>query len=233
MPDFDYTPLTELTELTATSANSRFTGAANTINNLPAEAVAPKCFQTAHLPSAVVERGTGVSHRWVLGSGTPTIHTYLLSDLGSGAWIDVNNNGSSGGGTSATLTFANPVALANGGPIAGILVMADVNMQFLGTTGGGSGGADYLANFRIAWRQGGGAWTGINRSERHVNDRALGHNQFVSVSLRTLILASDNATIDSVRLETGITDQQSAGAAIKTVLRQCQITALVIRSEKN
>ena len=228
MPDFDYTPLTELTELTATSANSRFTGAANTINNLPAEAVAPKCFQAAHLPSVVVEEGSGVSHQWVTGT-----HTYSEPTMTSGVFQVVSSNGHAGGGTTATLTFANPVALANGGPIAGILVMADINMQSLSVPIGGSN-ADILAGFRIAWQQGGGAWTGIARSERYISDRGVdSHSQHIDANIRTLIVASDNATIDAVRLEVCVVDQPGTQADITTVLRQCQITALVIRSEKN
>lgn len=233
MPDFDYTPLTELTELTATSANSRFTGAANTINNLPAEAVAPKCFQAAHLPSVVVEEGAGVSHRWVLGSGTPPIHTYSEPTMTSGVFQVVSSNGDAGGGTTATLTFANPVALANGGPIAGILVMADINMQSLSKGGGAN--TDAFAGFRIAWQQGGGSWTGIARSERYINDRGVdSHSQHIDANIRTLIVASDNATIDAVRLEVCVIDLDTAtGTHVSTVLRQCHITALVIRSEKN
>lgn len=239
MPDFDYTPLTELTELTATSANSRFTGATNTINNLPAEAVAPKCFQAAHLPSVVVEEGTGVSHRWVVGAGgPPATHSYTEASPG-GTWVVVNNNGSAGGGTSATLTFSSQVSLANAGPIAGILVMADINMTKLSSSASSNG--DAFVGFRIAYQaSGGGAWTGISRSERHLYDRGVDgvadHAQNLDANIRTLIAASDSSTVAAVRLEVQVfdfTNGSAPGKNVTAVLRQCQITALVIRSEKN
>ena len=229
MAILDYIPLTETTELTGTSVNSRFTDVAATINALPAEAVAPRCFGDVHLPSTVVEKGTGVTHQWVTGS-----HTYKETVLGSGVYAVVSSNGDAGGGTTATLTFSGTVTLANAGPIAGILVMADVNLQALSSTS--SANANILAGFRIAYTaNGGSSWTGITRTERHVSDRGIDgvadHAQHVDVSIRTLITVADNATIDGVRLETTVIDQLSAKTEILSTLRHCHITALVIRSE--
>lgn len=246
MPDFEYAPLTETTELTAASANNRFDGAEATINDLPAEAVAPKCFQAAHLPSVVVEEGTGVTHRWVVGAGSPTTHSYSQASPG-GTWYLVCNNGSAGGGTSATLTFSSSVSLANAGPIAGILVMADISVTkiSMGNTDGSAGGTSNGNSFvglRIAYQAtGGGSWTGIARSERHLYDRGVDgtgdHAQNLDANIRTLITASDSSTVTAVRLEAQVFERSGgsaiAGRTVTAVLRPCQITALVIRSEKN
>ena len=229
MPDFDYTPLTETTELTDTSIDGRFAGAVATIGDLPAESVAPECFGAVHLPSAVVESGP-TTHQWVTGT-----HTYLETDMGVG-WsnaLPINAGGGAGpSGANLTLTFASSHTLANAGPIAGILVMVDVNVQRVEGVGGAN--ALILADFRIAIND--GSWRGITKTERHINDRgidAANENQLVSLSIRTLITAADitGGAVSAVRAEIALRRQTATPGNITVILRQAHITALVLRSE--
>ena len=237
MADITYDPLTETTALNAASVNDRFTGVTAAVNALMAESVQQMCFNENHLPSMVVEQ----LHQWVGASG---VHNYRESVLGNGTYATINNSGDAGGGTELALTFTGSGhAIVNAGPIGGILVLVDINMQRVGVVGSGDAHSSE-ADFRLQVQYG-GSWYTLSRTERHVDVRnisraaALDSNQFVNVNMWTLITTADDGgsnNITGVRAQVAAQDRRQAEGGltvgdVQVTLHQCQITALVLRSE--
>jgi len=237
MADVTYDPLTETTALDAASVNDRFTGVTAAVNALMAESVQQMCFNENHLPSMVVQH----LHRWITGAPT---HSYQEAS----GWTTIDNNGDTGGlGSPAedlSLDFSAGHTLANAGPIGGILVLVDINLQRIsGAAATHTGADDAVADFRIQIEYN-SSWVTVDRTIRTVNARALGSdgvnlkNQFINVNLWTLITKADVATshpVTKVRVQ-AIAREDTGGALVTNVtatLYQCHITALVLRSEKS
>tara|TARA_R110002110_G_scaffold41295_4_gene131343 strand:+ start:476 stop:1165 length:690 start_codon:yes stop_codon:yes gene_type:complete len=229
MPDFEYTPLTETTALDASSMNVRFAAAAAAINDVTAEATGPNCFSEAHLPSAVVD---DIGHKWVLGTGGS--HTYTLAGTGS-SFRTINDAGTGVESNPLELTLSATHAIANAGPIGGILLMFDANVQRIrdGNTTSGLINADFRLQFYD------GSWRTLTHTERTINSRGLSgtdlENQFVSVAIRTLIRTSDvvGSGVSKVRAQVACRDQGTADGTSEVILTQTHLTAFVLRSKRS
>lgn len=233
---YDWTRLTESTAITANSLNDRFTNVRNELNALESLSVAPRSLHREHLPTTVRAKGRAEIISATNHTYTSTAAPYPGYGIGTG-WVVVNTNGGGGGGTALSITFAQPVNLADTDLYGGILVMANVHMITMTEGGGTVGLFDASAMFAIQYRIS-GTWYTLGRTERFFSAdtneaRTSQIAVFKDVPIRTYITYADvtgkgNEQVTDVRMVTSI---NNVTLAVKTLaLRQGQITALALRA---
>tara|TARA_R100000808_G_C2147165_1_gene155104 strand:- start:843 stop:1547 length:705 start_codon:yes stop_codon:yes gene_type:complete len=233
MGEINYPPLKEADVFDASSLNSRQARIEEAINDVAAGAVAVGGLNENHLPAFTKVTTPASVTRRVGGLGAA--HIYTENQVTYPNFVPIDSSGSAGGGTDLQLDFGSGYALA--GEVQGILVMADVHIQSMTTDNSASPdshNAGAWAGFRIEVSLNGVAWTAIPRSFRlqaDSLDAASNRLQQLKVSLRTLVLASDLAAVRYVRV---VMTQDLGGSSAdqRTVLRECQLSAIVLKSKK-
>tara|TARA_R110002012_G_scaffold17113_1_gene65221 strand:- start:80 stop:784 length:705 start_codon:yes stop_codon:yes gene_type:complete len=233
MGEINYPPLDEGDTFDGASLTLPQSRIRSTINDVDAGAVAVGALNENHLPVFTkVTTPANVTRR--VGALGAT-HTYTENQVSYPNFVAIDSSGSAGGGTDLQLDFGVGYALA--GEVQGILAMADIHIQSMTnnvTASPDTHAANSWAGFRIEVSLNGAAWTPITRSFRlHADSLNTASNrlQHLKVSLRTLILASDLAAVRYVRV-TMTQEFGGALAASRTVLRECQLSAIVLKSKK-
>lgn len=234
MAEIDYPPLKEADAFDASSLNVRQARIRDAINDVVEGVVAVGGLNENHLPAFTkVTTPASVTRR----VGAPgAVHIYTGNQVNYPAFVPIDSSGSAGGGTDLQLDFG--VGYALDGEVQGILVMADIHIQNMTNDSSASPDAHSTSSwaaFQIEVSLNGVAWTVIQRSRRiHADSLAAANSnryQQLKVSTKTLVVASDLAAVRYVR----VTMSQAMGAttaAQRTVLRECQLSAIVLKSKK-
>jgi hypothetical protein len=232
MAEIVFDPLEELDLLNADSLNSRFSTIRNGINDLPADAPAKGALNENHLPTLLVNSSS------LRVGGSTTQHTYT-----STSYTAITR-----GGTDLEIDFGSDLALGTGNGIGGILLFCEVFMKTLrnSVVADPWSRSGAKAFFRIsAAPSAGGAYAAINRTERYVQalfegpagtgvyENHAGTAQRFIIPIQTLITSADSATVRKVRVETKVAPDAAHAADAQTlVLRECFLSAIVLRSSK-
>ena len=233
MAEIDYPPLKEADAFDASSLNSRQARIKDAINDVAEGVVAVGGLNENPLPAFTKVTPPASVTRRVGASGA--VHIYTGNQVNYPTFVPIDSSGSAGGGTDLQLDFGVGYALA--GEVQGILVMADIHIQNMTSNlavNPDAHGATTWAAFQIEVSLNGVAWTVIQRSRRiHADSLNAASNrlQQLKASLKTLVVASDLAAVRYVR----VTMSQLMGGTTanqRTVLRECQLSAIVLKSKK-
>lgn len=209
------------------------------LNSLEETSVMPYGLHREHLQTTVV-----ASERVAL-AGT-TNHTYDSTNEpypGYGvntSWKVINTAGSGGGGTQLSVTFTSPVNMTVANAVAGgILVLANIHLITITTTGGVLS-RTYAAAFFAIQFQVSGTWYTLRRTERYVSADIdyNGSGQlavFKDVPIRTLILPSDvtgkgNEIVTGIRAVVSVEKGSGLATPVTVALRQASLTAVALRA---
>ena len=229
MPDVTYTPLDESVELNAASLNDRFSGVTDAVNALQADAVADKAFNATHLPTLLLSE----DHDWAHQSSDGTYAE-------SGSFAVIND------GADLSLDLGGTYSPANAGSlphtaVGCILVKFSavvINVGLAGTLTGPSSDKIW-AGFRIQSSVNGSSWSDHAKTERWVGCRGGDYvgggeiKQHVSVSISTYLDSSDlGSGARYLRAQVRCYDGAAGGAA-EAVIADCQLAAMVLRSQRS
>ena len=226
MAEITYTPIVEPTVLSATSLNGPFSTIRDGINDLPEDALAPGALNENHLPSLVVAQNSvrvgSIVNQHTYTSGTFTVITRAGNDL--------------------EIDFGSDIALGTGNGVGGILVFMEVFMAKIRTTGTDEGFPTGKGFSRIgAAPTAGGAYSGITRTMRYVageydtfaaDPDFSGTAQRLIMSTQTLITAADMATVRKIRGAVRVDPAAPAANDQTMTLRECWLSAIVLRSSE-
>lgn len=234
MGEINYPPLEEADLFDGPALTLRQSRVRSTINDVDAGAVAVGALNENHLPPFTKVTAPASVNRRVGALGA--LHTYTENQVKYPTFVPIDSSGSAGGGTDLQLDLVSAYALA--GEVQGILVMADIHIQDMtidATASPNTHNASSWAGFRIEVSLNGVAWTAINRSFRlQADSLAVDQNmsQQLKVSLKTLVLASDLAAVRYVRVTMTQAFTPGASANARTRLRECWLSAVVLKSKK-
>lgn len=235
MGEINYSPLKEADAFDASSLNTRQGEIKDAINDIADGAVAVGALNENHLP--VFTKVTAPSDVTIRVGAVGATHAYTQDQVEYPTFVPIDSAGSAGGGTDLELDFGSGFALA--GEVQGILVLVDIHIQnmTLDVTAVPPAHLDHSwAGFRVEVSLDGIAWTPIDRSFRvHADplNAPTGRWSQIKVSLKTLVLAADLAAVRYVRVT--MTQRVSAVAGdpdAQTTLRECHLSAVVLKSKK-
>lgn len=246
MAEITYSKLVDGQPLDAASLNDRFTVGGGSlqgaINDLTEDATSPGTFNNNHLPSLFIAQGN-VS----VGTATNT-HSYAYSA------VDYPNNitvVTRGGTDLAVEPSAGVTYNLTTGECKGVLVMADLYVHHIKDAASAAAdryfpldGAVFLLQVRETPA---GAWTVIDRSIRWVHSGFFNtgtsgtpcmssRDHSYKVPIRALIRAGgDVSTFNAVRVMVSVLEDPASGGGrdVDVVLRECQLSALILRSGRS
>ncbi len=225
MPDITYPSLTESVDFDADSLNTRFNGVTNAINALSEDAVAPKAFNSTHLPSLLLAEDHDWAHRASAG-------TYAEA----AGWADIND------GADLEVNLGSTYTPANAGPVGLIHVKFSAIAQQVGVaTPTSASGHRVWVGFRIQSSVTGsvGSYADIGKTARWVGSRDIDYvggaqiNQNVSVSISTFLDSTDLPSgARYFKAQVWCYDPASVGSCQAEIFR-CQLAAFVLRSQRS
>jgi len=210
------------------------------LNALAEDDVNEGALSRQHLPTLVIDVPTPVefvaTHTYTeIDSTWPGFANSALAP-GVG-WREINTNGAGGGGTDLEVTFTTAHTIGSNN-VGGILVLADIHLQTIQDAPPGPQTAyGVYACFAIQIEHdtgGGPTWLTLGKTERYVDMRNVQGDQadsflYIDVPIRTLIKASDSSSpISKVRAVTSLRDAGGAITALSSVLRHCNLSAIVL-----
>ena len=226
MPDVTYTPLDESVDFDAASLNTRFDGVTNAINALQEDAVAPKAFNSTHLPTLLLAEDHDWAHRTSAG-------TYAEAS----GWADIND------GADLVVDLGGTYTPANSGPVGLIHVKFSAIAQQVGVASpSAASGYRFWVGFRIQSSVTGGVGTyaDIGKTVRWVGSRDIDYvgsaqiNQNVDVSISTFLDSSDLPSgARYFKAQVWCYDQAASGSSAQAEIFRCQLAAFVLRSQRS
>tara|TARA_R110002020_G_scaffold300246_1_gene515892 strand:- start:155 stop:883 length:729 start_codon:yes stop_codon:yes gene_type:complete len=242
MAEITYSPLGDGQALDAASLNDRFTVGGGShqgaINDLTTNAPAPGALNANHLPSMFIAQG-----QVNIGAA---VHAYTFAAYPyPGTWAVLTQGAALMVEPSAGVSYD-----LNAGECKGVLVMADLNVVLISDAGVAAPDFYYeddAAVFVIEVREtGGGAWVPIKRTLRWVHSGIVpnpnagtpninGKNHLYRVPIRALIRhGGDVNAFNAVRVRISVLSDSARAAGSPTVtMRECQLSALVLRSGRS
>lgn len=234
MGEINYPPLEEGAVFDGDSVTLPQSRIRSAINDIASGAISPGALNENHLPPFT--KVTTPSNLSIRVGSSGALHSYTENQVKYPNFVPIDSSGSAGGGTDLQLDFGTGYALD--GEVQGILVMADIHisdMTFNFTVSPDTHSNNTWAGFRVEVSLDGVAWTPINRSLRlQVDplDAPSNRLQQLKVSLKTLVVTSDLAAVRYVRV--AMTQAYTAGtsANARTRLRECWLSAIVLKSKR-